>query len=596
MAVSIPFQRRCLAFCVAALCAPAVFAQAQPEAAKPDAVQEDLRYLGAPFRAGVGYQSENLWRGELLYVFHETDNTAWIAEGYATTRSAGGARLSFHWQPADDKGAAVRKLFTAFDQNRDHDRKVTLGAGLENEHWFGSLYGAAGVTGRREVSDSLFSSTQTLTGIDNGHAWSQDITTTTYTKTFERAYDWGVGARVGRFHDEWALRWFGGVDYEWGKQSTSQITGTLGVEKFFAGTPHSVALVGEIYHKRGDYEIDRNDQRIMAMYRYSFGDPIYRPAKQYRDVQVDAPAIAGATGIGAATVTTTQPAEQPKKHIIKTTATAAADVFFKLDSAQLQPEASRALDSVVNRLKSSDIDGNIHITGHTCNLGSAAYNQKLSERRAESVFQYLVSKGIAADKMMAEGKGLREPRYSNDKQGRPKNRRVDIEYVTHEDTPGTSVTETATTPIVASVAGEPRIEWRREEIASEPAWVRRALRSPVEHKQTVDVYRTQETTTTVSEGERIVANQLPIARDDYAVAGYNKPVNIDVLANDSDPDGDTLQIVSFTQPHNGTVTQNGNILTYRARDGYIGYDSFQYTIDDGHGGTATATVTVFADP
>jgi outer membrane protein OmpA-like peptidoglycan-associated protein len=593
MCVSIPLWRRRLTLAVTVLCAPAVFAQS--EAAKLDTSQEDLRYLGAPFRISGGYESENLWRGELLFVFHETDNTAWIADGYATSRSGGGARLSFHWQPADNKDAAVRKLFSAFDQNRFHDRKVTLGVGLENERWNGSLYGSAGVTGRRQVGESFSTSTGTISGVENNHAWTQDVTTTTFVRTFERAYDWGIGARAGRFYDSWALRWFGGVDYEWGKQSTSQVTGTFGIEKYFVGTPHSIALVGEAYHKRGNYEIKRNDGRIMAMYRFSFGDPLYRPAKQYRDVQVESSASTKTTATGAATVATAQ-SEPPAKHIIKTTATAAADVFFKLDSAQLQPEANRALDFVVARLKSSDIEGDIYITGHTCNLGSAAYNQKLSERRAASVFQYLVSKGIAADKMSSEGKGLREPRYPNNKEGRPKNRRVDIEYITLEDKSVTEAVTTTAPPPVAAAATDPQIEWRREEIASEPTWMRRALRTPVDYKQTVDVYRTQEKSTTVDEGERIVANQPPVAVDDYAVAGYNQPVDIDVLANDYDPDGDTLTIVSFTQPRHGTVTQNGNLLTYRARDGFIGYDSFQYTITDGYGSYATATVTVYADP
>ncbi|MDR2244739.1 MAG: OmpA family protein [Burkholderiales bacterium] len=594
MPVSIPFQRRWLALAVAALCTPVVFAQAQPEAATPETSQEDLRYVGAPFRISGGYQSVNQWRGELLYVFRETDNTAWIADGYATARSGAGARMSFHWQPADDKNAAVRKLFAGFDQNRHHDRKVTLGAGLEKEKWFGSLYGSAGVTGRRQLENSFFSSTETISGTENNHDWWQDVTTTTLTKTFERAYDWGIGVRAGKFYDSVALRWFGGVDYEWGKQSTSQITGTLGIEKFFVGTPHSVALVGEVYHKRGDHEIDKNDQRVMLMYRFSFGGPIYRPAKQYRDVQVEAPAVA--------TTSTTaqpqpQPVAQPEKRIVKTTATAASDVFFKFDSAQLQPMASYALNSVVARLKTSDIEGNIYITGHTCNIGSADYNQSLSERRAHSVFQYLVSKGIDADKMIAEGKGLHEPRYPNDKEGRPKNRRVDIEYITLEDKTVTEAPAATTTPPpVATTTAEPQIEWRREEIASEPTWVRRALRSPSEYKQTVDVYRTKEVTTTVEEGERIVANEPPVAVDDYAVAGYNQPVDIDVLANDYDPDGDTLTIVSFTSPRHGTITQNGNILTYKCHGNYIGFDSFQYTITDGYGGYATATVTVYADP
>jgi len=70
-----------------------------------------------------------------------------------------------------------------------------------------------------------------------------------------------------------------------------------------------------------------------------------------------------------------------------------------------------------------------------------------------------------------------------------------------------------------------------------------------------------------------------------------------VLGNDSDPDGDALVLVSFTQPVNGLVTRGpGNTLVYRANQNYIGYDAFFYEISDGKGGSARAGVTVFADP
>ena len=178
----IPFRRKWLAVVVAACCCvPGVLAQqAAPEVAttemkvseQPATQDDDLRYVGAPYRVGVGYQSKTHWRGELFWAFHETEKTSWIGEIYATSTSAAGGRLSFHWQPADDNEASVRKLFAAIDQNRHHDRKVTFGGGLENEHWFGSAYGSAGITGRRKVDDRLFSSTTTNTGVDNNHAWS----------------------------------------------------------------------------------------------------------------------------------------------------------------------------------------------------------------------------------------------------------------------------------------------------------------------------------------------------------------------------------------------------------------------------------------
>jgi len=68
--------------------------------------------------------------------------------------------------------------------------------------------------------------------------------------------------------------------------------------------------------------------------------------------------------------------------------------------------------------------------GHTDSIGSDAYNQKLSVRRAESVKAYMVSKGIAANRIYTEGKGEKQPVASNKtKDGRAKNRRVEIEVI-----------------------------------------------------------------------------------------------------------------------------------------------------------------------
>ena len=68
--------------------------------------------------------------------------------------------------------------------------------------------------------------------------------------------------------------------------------------------------------------------------------------------------------------------------------------------------------------------------GHTDSIGTDAYNQKLSERRAASVKAYLVSKGIDPNRIYTEGKGKKNPIASNKtKEGRAQNRRVEIEIV-----------------------------------------------------------------------------------------------------------------------------------------------------------------------
>ena len=99
----------------------------------------------------------------------------------------------------------------------------------------------------------------------------------------------------------------------------------------------------------------------------------------------------------------------------------------------------------------------------------------------------------------------------------------------------------------------------------------------------------------------VVGNNPPIANNDVATTNENTPVNINVALNDSDPDGDDIFLCNGAadmQPSNGTVIMGDGvmILTYVPENGFIGTDSFTYTICDGNGGMTTAVVTVTVDP
>lgn len=87
-------------------------------------------------------------------------------------------------------------------------------------------------------------------------------------------------------------------------------------------------------------------------------------------------------------------------------------------------------------------------------------------------------------------------------------------------------------------------------------------------------------------------NDNPVALDDSAATKKKKAVTINLLANDSDPDKDTLTISSATQGSRGKVEVVGSQVKYKPKSKFNGTDTFTYTISDGHGGTATATVTV----
>jgi hypothetical protein len=91
------------------------------------------------------------------------------------------------------------------------------------------------------------------------------------------------------------------------------------------------------------------------------------------------------------------------------------------------------------------------------------------------------------------------------------------------------------------------------------------------------------------------ANDDPNAVDDSMSTGVDTPRALAVLANDTDPDDDPLSIASNTAPSHGTVdctVASATVCTYSPALGFVGSDSFTYTVSDGHGGSDTATVTI----
>jgi OmpA-OmpF porin, OOP family len=115
-----------------------------------------------------------------------------------------------------------------------------------------------------------------------------------------------------------------------------------------------------------------------------------------------------------------------------------ADTLFDFDKAILKPEGKSKLDDLATQAKGIKLEV-ILAVGHTDRLGSDSYNQKLSERRANAVKTYLVSKGIEPNRIYTEGKGERQPvtgKTCSDKLARKKlidclqpDRRVEIELV-----------------------------------------------------------------------------------------------------------------------------------------------------------------------
>lgn len=534
-------------------------------------------YIGDQARIGIGIDDDGDLLGDGLFIFAEDEDSAWLGEGWIADGGAGGVKLNYHWlsgaiDPENPdqlpEGAFVHKLFVAVDQNLESDRKATFGWGMERQVWFMNVQGSAAISGSRLVNEDVDINTITETGFIDGRPFEQDFTTTTITRLFEHPYDYGVGARVGRWFDDSLWRIAGGFDYEWGDYSSDQVSVSMNLEKYFNNSPHSLALNAQYFNRDGDFETrDEDDIRAYLIYRYELGEN-HRPTRLTERVRVERPA---------------DPATATEQRVVKHEVTVSDDVFFDLDSDDLRPDGRDTLRRVGEIINKSGVIGHIEVVGHTCDLGSHEYNQGLSERRANQVMEVLVGAGINEDIIECRGEGENHPKHPNTSEANRKlNRRVDIRFLTTRED-------------FERVAVElpPEVLWETREIKQEPAWLRRALRNPALHKRRVDTYQFQTVSSDTEAGGVVFLNRGPSAQDDAESVDQDSSGNvIDVLANDSDPDGDTLTVSAVTQPGNGAVSNNGDNVSYTPLPDFVGTDTFSYTISDPSGDTASATVTV----
>jgi len=572
-------RRNPLFVAIALICSASVFAQ--DAAVAPPASSGGVSFFGRDGRIGLGIDDDGDVSADAAWVFKYTPRAAWIGEGWFGDGGAGGLKLNYNWiwggvDPLaaldNPKAVTVSRVFLAIDQNEFEDRKVTLGGGFQRQNFSAGLYVSKAITDERAVGSTTSVLNETLSGSDNGRPFTQTRTTTTIINFFEQPYDRGVGLRLGQFLESPLVQLQGGLDYESGELDNDQLSATVGAEKFFVNTPFSVGADVALIKKSGDLVADENDTRAMAYVRYNFGS-LYR-SNEVEMVEVK----------GDASNTRAASDSVPSVTMVKNTVEIDCDTFFEFDRATLRPESVSELDAFMSKLANTAAVGPINVSGHTCDIGSTPYNQGLSERRAKVVTDYLIDKGVDASRLITTGKGEIDPTYPNDGiENRRKNRRVDVEFLSEEQV----AQEAPATP------DETPVTWRREPVKVPPAWIERALRGSIDHKRQVDTYRTATSTTVVTDGTRVFTNRPPNAQNDALSVNRDAPATlIDVLANDSDPDGDRLTVASFTPPANGTVTNNGSAVLYQPRAGYSGPDSFTYTARDPGGLTATASVAI----
>ena len=124
-----------------------------------------------------------------------------------------------------------------------------------------------------------------------------------------------------------------------------------------------------------------------------------------------------------------KPPAKPAPAVTQSKITLQADTLYDFDKSTLKPEGKATLDKIAADLSKIKLEVIIAV-GNTDSIGTDAYNMALGQRRAQSVKDYLVSKGVDQSRIYTESKGKSNPVASNaTAEGRAKNRRTDIEVV-----------------------------------------------------------------------------------------------------------------------------------------------------------------------
>ncbi|MBR7745448.1 OmpA family protein [Undibacterium baiyunense] len=182
------------------------------------------------------------------------------------------------------------------------------------------------------------------------------------------------------------------------------------------------------YVSGNEYNFNRAYTTYASVGLNYFFDKVAKPAP----VVAPAPAPAPVAEPAPAPVAPPPPAPKFEKYTLSSTE------LFAFDSAVLAPTQAK-LDEIVTALKASPSVSNVVISGFTDRLGSDKYNQKLSEKRATAVRDYLVNAGVSANRLNAVGKGEANPVVTCNNKKRADlikclepNRRVEIEQMTFE--------------------------------------------------------------------------------------------------------------------------------------------------------------------
>jgi hypothetical protein len=568
-----------------------------------------LTYVGNDASVSLGVNAEGETEGQLLGVFARNNTRATVAQLWWDRAGAGGLQADFNWLWGFDpvrarehpEQATVTRLSFALDQNADHDRKATVGFGVERREFSVEAYLSGGISGARR-SDTALTQTQTSTGGSDAIGdYTQVETTSTETIFDRKPYGAEIGLQASHFFETTSTRLRGGFSYQDGDGSAHASTLSLGVDTPLGTRGWGLSALAEHISKHGSLDGNPDDDRLSVFLRYEFGsrgsfvptgqleDPAWISRSLARPSSAHPRVVESYRTKKTTNVTTTR---GPKQYTNRFP-------IAQNDSASVTDGSSVTIEVLAN---DSDPDGDaLAITavaapahGVASIAGNAIVYTPSAGFTGTDAFRYTIGDGHggAASASISVTIGAapnRPPRAEADSVSTTFGRAVTISVLANDSDPDGDALTIAS--ITQPVSGRAAIEGTRIVFTPAPGFS-----GVARFTYTIDDGHGATSMAQVSVFVAAQPNRPPVAADDAATTAFATPVSIDVLANDRDPDGDTLTIASIGAPANGTAAMSGASIVYTPAAGFSGTDRFTYTISDGRGGTASAAVSVTVLP
>ncbi len=564
-----------------------------------------LSYVGNDASVSFGINEDGHSEGQLMGVFARNNERAAVGQLWWDQSGAGGFQGDFNWLWGMDAlyarthpdEATVARLSFALDQNGEHDRKATVGFGIERRAFSVEAYLASGFSGARRSDTQLANALQTISGTDDIGDYTQVVTTTTESVFDRKPYGTEIGFQASHFFEATSTRLHGGFGLQDGSGGARANTFSLGVDTPLGTRGWGLSGLAEHVEKRGSLDQDQSDDRVALYLRYEFGaHGSFAPTSQLEDPAWISRSLARPSSAHPRTVESYR--TRKTENVTTTRSPKNYTNHFPLaqnDSASVTNGSSVTIPVLQN---DSDPDGDalaisaVTQPAHgiaTIAGASIVYTPGAAFTGTDS-FRYTIGDGkggvaSAIVTITVSGAPNRPPQAVADNATTPFGRPVTIDVLANDRDPdGNALTiASVTQPAGGSVA------IRGTTLVFTPA---PGFSGTARFTYTIDDGDGGSSSASVTVSVAVQPNRPPVAATDAATTAFGTPVTIAVLANDSDPDGDPLSVSAVTLPAHGAAVISGTRIVYSPEAGYAGPDSFGYTISDGRGGSASATVTV----